>query len=195
MSTSALPHRPSPDPSPVGTFVVRGRGITFPRLFGLAVFALPGAGFIAALFAVRGRPEFLFLEDARAWPWELWTIAVAGTLALFGGVGDFFWHVRGLREVSRKEERGEILALATAGAPTFLTMAAASVAADPRPFLTPVVALAMYAVVLVCHDEFVYHRRACGKVETLLHRALTLGNGVAFVAWFHWVFARARDVV
>jgi hypothetical protein len=136
MSTSALPTAPPPAEA-LRAFVRRGRGVTLPRVFGLAVFALPGAGFVAGLFAVRGTPAFLFLEDARTWPWELWTIAVAGSLAFLGGVGDFFWHVRGLRDVSRKEERGEILALATAGAPTFLTMAAASVAPDPRPFLTP----------------------------------------------------------
>jgi hypothetical protein len=187
ISMSAI--APSSAPS---RFVVRGRGLTIPRLLGLAVFALPGAGFVAALLAVRDRPEFAFLWSPRHWPWELTAIAACGLLGLAGGIGDFFWHVRGLRDVSRREERGEIVALACGGAPLFFLLLAASASLDPRPFLFPVVALAMAVTTLVCHDEFVYHRKACGKTETLFHRLLTLGNGAAFLAWFHWVFVRVR---
>ena len=185
MPTVALPGSDRP-------FVLKGRGTTLVRLFGLLVFTLPGAGFIAGLFVVRGRPEFAFLEHAALWPWELWAIALGGTLGLVGGSADFVWHVRGFRDVSRREERGEIFALACGGLPLFLLMAAASIAPDPRIYVLPVAALAMITVALVCYDEFVYHRKACGRAETLFHRLLTLGNGAAFLAWFHWVFARSH---
>ena len=98
--------------SPPRGFIIRGRGLTVTRALGLLAFAIPGAGFIAALFLVRGQPGFAFLEDVRAWPAELWIIAFGGSLATLAGLADFIWHVRGLREVSRKEERGEIVALA-----------------------------------------------------------------------------------
>ena len=179
-------------PGAARSFVLKGRGVTLVRLFGLLVFALPGAGFMAGLLGVRGRPEFAFLEQAAIWPWELWAIAVGGSLGLAGGAADFVWHVRGLRDVSRREERGEIFALSCGGLPLFLLMGAASLLPDPRIYLLPVTALAMITVALVCYDEFVYHRKACGRAETLFHRLLTLGNGVAFLAWFHWVFARSR---
>jgi hypothetical protein len=177
--------------APSRGFVVRGRGLTFTRVAGFLAFAIPGAGFIAALLFVRGRPEFAFLENPASWPPELWIIAIGGSLATLAGAADFVWHVRGLREVSRREERGEIVALALGGAPLFAIMAAASVAAAPRSFLVPVLVTTMFTVACVCHDEFVYHRR-CHWMEALFHRALIFGNGLAFVAWFHWVFVRDR---
>src|SRR5438105_4502705 len=91
--------------TPSSGFIVRGRGLTLTRIGGLLAFAIPGAGFIAGLFVVRGRPEFAFLKNAMAWPAELWVIAIGGSLATLAGFADFVWHVRGLREVSRKEER------------------------------------------------------------------------------------------
>lgn len=171
-------------------FIVRGRGLTLTRVAGLLAFAIPGAGFIAELFAVRARPAFSFLEHPGAWPAELWIIAVGGSIASLAGVADFFWHVRGFRDVSRKEERGEIVALALGGAPLFVIMSAASVAGDPRPFLLPAVVATMFTVACVCHDEFVYHRFACERLESIFHRTLIFGNGLAFVAWFHWAFVR-----
>jgi hypothetical protein len=178
--------------SAMSGFVLRGRGLTLTRVAGILVFALPGAGFIAALFVVRHRPEFAFLERPTAWPLELWLIAVGGSLATLAGMADFIWHVRGLRSVSRREERGEIVALALGGAPLFVIMAMASVAADPKAFLLPALVTAMFTVVCVCHDEFVYHRMACGRTEAFFHRTIIFGNAIAFMAWFHWVFVLDR---
>ena len=188
-----------------GNFIVRGRGLTLTRLLGILTFMAPGAGFIAALFMVRGRPEFAFLESAGNWgrsrgvlagncPLELWLIAVGGSLATLAGMADFVWHVRGLREVSRREERGEIVALALGGAPLFALMAAASVAAEPKNYLLPILVVTMFTVICVCHDEFVYHRRACARMESFFHHVLLTGNGLAFLAWFAWIFVRERGV-
>jgi hypothetical protein len=171
-------------------FVIRGRGLTLTRVGGLLALVIPGAGFILGLFAVRARPEFAFLEHPGSWPLELWIIAIGGSVATLAGFGDFVWHVRGLREVSRKEERGEVIALALGGAPLFAFMAAASVSAAPAAFLMPVLVTTMFTVACVCHDEFVYHRHACERVESLFHHVLIFGNGLAFLAWFHWAFVR-----
>ena len=43
---------------------------------------------------------------------------------------------------------------------------------------------------MICYDEFVFHRRACGLYETILHRVLVLGNGTALLVWMHWCFVR-----
>jgi hypothetical protein len=177
---------------PVRGFVLRGRGLTVTRVLGLLAFAIPGAGFILGLFLVRGRPELAFLENPAAWPPELWIIAIGGSIATVAGFADFVWHVRGLREVSRREERGEIVALALGGAPLAVIMAAASLSADPRPYLVPALVATMFTVACVCHDEFVYHRHACGRLESLFHRTLIFGNGLAFLAWFYWAFVRDR---
>jgi hypothetical protein len=178
--------------APARRFIVRGRGLTLTRVGGLLASIIPAVGFIAGLFWVRGRPQFAFLEMPASWPIELWIIAIGGSIATLGGFADFVWHVRGLREVSRKEERGEVVALALGGAPLFLIMAAASVASDPRLFLLPAVIAAMFTVACVCHDEFVYHRLACTRTESAFHRILIFGNAMAFLAWFHWAFVRER---
>jgi hypothetical protein len=68
-------------------------------------------------------------------------------------------------------------------------MAAVSVSPRPLAYLLPTVVVLVLTVVLVCHDEFVFHRR-CGRFERLTHRLLTFGNGLAFLAWAHWCFVR-----
>ena len=48
----------------------------------------------------------------------------------------------------------------------------------------------MFTVSMICYDEFIYHRRRCTRWETLWHRILTGGMGVAWLGWAHWCFAR-----
>jgi hypothetical protein len=45
---------------------------------------------------------------------------------------------------------------------------------------------------MICYDEFVFHRKRCGRYETMLHRLLVFGNGIAWLAWMHWCFVRER---
>jgi hypothetical protein len=71
----------------------------------------------------------------------------------------------------------------------FALMAAASLHPRPAGFLVPVFLLVIVTVVLISYDEFVFHRR-CGRLESLFHRQLTLGNALAFLAWVHWCFVR-----
>ncbi len=155
----------------------------------LAAMLVPAVLFPLGLFLVRGDPRFAWLGDVRAYPWELWAIAVCGTAATLGGVLDWRFHRGGETVVGRGEHRAHLLALAGGGVPLFALMTAASVSPRPARFLIPVLMVLICTVVMICYDEFVFHRR-CGRFETFAHRLLTCGNGLAFLAWAHWCFVR-----
>ena len=158
---------------------------------GLAALFLPGAGFVWGLTQVSGHPGYVDLQDWRSVPWMLWVIGVCGTAATAAGVLDWHYHVTGRRLVSRKERHGELVALGLGGAPLFALMMLASASHDSSRYLGPIVAVAIFTVVMICIDELVYHRRSCTRYETALHRTLVFGNGLAFLAWFHWLTTRA----
>ena len=123
------------------------------------------------------------------YPWELWAVALCGSIATLGGVVDWRIHRSGDTVVGLREHRAHVAALGLGGVPLFGLMAAASLSPRPVAFLIPVLAALILTVVLVCYDEFLFHRR-CGRFETLSHRLLTFGNGLAFLAWAHWCFVR-----
>jgi hypothetical protein len=150
----------------------------------------PGLLFGVGLRVLSAHPRFDWLWDAARHPWELWVVACAGTAATVAGVADWVYHrAAGLR-VGPNEHRVELLALVGGGLPLFLLMAAASVAPRPQAFLLPVLGVLMGTVALVCYDEFVFHRRRCGRLETLMHHTLLLGHTTAFLAWAHFCFVR-----
>lgn len=157
---------------------------------GLIALLLPGAWFVWGLAHVSGRPGYVDLSDWHTVPWPLWVIGVSGTVATVAGILDLHYHVTGKRIVSSKERHGELIALAFGGTPLFVLMMLASGTTAPGPLLAPILLLAMFTVVMVCMDEFVYHRRACTRYEATLHRVLVFGNGTAFLAWFQWVVCR-----
>ena len=167
MSTTTLAASPR-------RFIVRGRGLTLTRVGGLLAFIIPP---LASSRASSGCEAGL---NSRSWRRPPHGRSSSGSSPSAArsrrsrGFADFVWHVRGLREVSRKEERGEVVALALGGAPLFVIMAAASMSGDPRAFLLPAVVATMFTVACVCHDEFVYHRLACGRIESLFHRSADL---------------------
>jgi len=123
------------------------------------------------------------------WPWQLVAMAICGTLATVGGVGDWVFHRRYVT-VGPKEHHSHVLALITGGLPLFGLMAAASVLGDPTVLLVPIIGVALYTTALICYDEFVFHRHRCTAIESLFHRALVFGNGAAWLAWVHYCFAR-----
>ena len=159
----------------------------------LGAMLVPAALFPLGLFLLRDDPRFAWLSDVRTYPWELWTIAACGTAATFGGVLDWRFHHGGETVVGQREHRAHLLALAAGGMPLFALMAAASISLRPARFLVPVLAVLIYTVVMICYDEFIFHRR-CGRFETFTHRLLTCGNGLAFLAWAHWCFVREADL-
>lgn len=150
----------------------------------------PGVLFSVALGVLSRQPRFAWLTEPSRHPWELWVVALAGTAATVAGVADWVYHrTAGLR-VGPNEHRAELLALAGGGLPLFLLMCAASVAPRPQVFLLPVLVVLMGTVALICYDEFVFHRRRCGRLEALLHRTLLAGHAAAFLAWAHFCFVR-----
>jgi hypothetical protein len=155
----------------------------------LLAMLVPALLFPLGLIVLADDPRFAWLRDVRAYPWELWVMAVCGTAATLGGVLDWRFHRSGDTVVGRREHRAHVLALATGGVPLFGLLAAASLSRRPEWFLMPILVVLIYTVVLICYDEFVFHRR-CGRYEAFTHRLLTLGNGLAFLAWVHWCFVR-----
>lgn len=155
----------------------------------LAAMLLPAVLCPLGLFLLRHHARFVWVGDVRACPWELWAIAACGTVATLGGVLDWRFHRCGATVVGQREHRAHLLALAGGGVPLFALMAAASISPRPARFLVPVLVVLIYTVVMICYDEFVFHRR-CARFETFTHRLLTCGNGLAFLAWAHWCFVR-----
>ena len=155
----------------------------------LGAMLVPAVLFPLGLFFLRDQARFAWLVDVRAYPWELWAIAACGTAASLGGILDWRFHRCGETLVGRREHRAHLLALAGGGVPLFALMAAASISPRPPRLLIPVLVVLIYTVVMICYDEFAFHRR-CGRFEKFTHRLLTFGNGLAFLAWVHWCFVR-----
>ena len=153
----------------------------------LGAMLVPAVLFPTGLLLLRADAGFAWLRDVRAYPLEFWIIAVCGTVATGGGMLDWLHHRSGETTVGRREHRAHVLALASGGLPLFVLLAFASLSSQPLRFLLPVLVLLIYTVVLISYDEFVFHRR-CSRFETVTHRLLTFGNGLAFLAWTHWCF-------
>ena len=128
------------------------------------------------------------LGEPVQWPVAFWCMAITGGVATIAGVLDWRFHRVGGRRVPPAEHRAELAALSL-GVPLFALMATASIVADPHPWLLPIVAVALVMAGFIVFDETRFHR-ACGTYETVLHRLLVGGNGIAFLAWLSWCFAQ-----
>ncbi len=148
---------------------------------------LPGVLFAVGLLVLRGDMRFPWLTGDAPLPWQLGIVAVAGTLATAAGVADWQYHRRGGRRVGHAERRAEFLALFGGGLPLFVLMSLATLSPEPRHLLIPVLVVAGATLVLICYDEFTFHRR-CSRLESMLHRVLTIGMGIAWLAWAQWCF-------
>jgi len=166
----------------------RRRGLRLPLTL-IALF-VPAGLFVLGLLLLRGHPGFAWLGDFRDYPWEFWALALCGGVATLAGVADWRYHRSGRTTVGAAEHRSELLALGVGGVPLFGLMAAASVIERPAVLLLPILVVVLLTAVLICYDEFVFHRKRCGRYETLLHRLLVFGNGLAWLAWAHWCFVR-----
>ena len=100
------------------------------------------------------------------------------------------YHRSGRTAVGRAEHHSELLALTCGGLPLFTLMVVASILHEPNVLLVPILMVVLFTTVLICYDEFVFHRKRCGVYETFLHRVLVLGNGMAWLAWMNWCFVR-----
>ncbi len=151
---------------------------------------LPGLLFGLGLLLLRGQPRYSWLSSVGLYPWEFWALLASGAVATTAGLLDWRYHRSGKTAVGRAEHRSELVALAGGGLPLFLLMAAASVVPRPRLLLLPVLVVVLFTAVVISYDEIVFHRKRCGAYETVLHRLLVFGNGIAWLAWMHWCFVR-----
>lgn len=159
-------------------------------LLNLLALFLPGAAGIVGFVLWLDDPRLHWL-DPRTGVTHFIVIASAGVLATFAGVADWVLHQRGARVVGTRERRVELAALAGGGAPLFVVMAIATLSAKPEVWLVPAIVLALATTIAIAYDELTFHRKCCA-LETVCHRALTFGMGVAWLAWMHGVFvARA----
>jgi len=127
----------------------------------------------------------------RVLAWQFIAIGIFGVIATIGGVLDWHFHRDPLKlQLSKKERDAEAAALGLGGVPMFILMWWATMSARPTVFLIPIVLVLIYTVVAICYDEFVFHLRRCGPQETRYHRMLVFGNGLAWLAWFHFIFCR-----
>ena len=163
-----------------------------PARFSASLFAqfIPGVLFVAGLYLLRDHARFRWLSDLREYPWEFWVIALCGTVATVAGYADWRYHRSGKTAIGREEHHSELMALACGGVPLFLLMATASAIDRPGLLLVPVIVVLVFTVVMICFDEFVFHRKRCGRYETMLHRLLVFGHGIAWLAWANWCFVR-----
>ncbi len=122
-------------------------------------------------------------------PWQFLVIIVFGVIATTGGVLDWKFHRDPLKlKISKKERDAEAKALGLGGFGMFVLMWLAMLSEQPLNFLIPIILVLIYTVVAICYDEFVFHIHRCEKTETRYHRMLVFGNGLAWLAWFHFIY-------
>lgn len=118
-------------------------------------------------------------------------IIVSGTAGTAAGVLDWNYHRKVLgMKISKRERKAEAAALGLGGIPMSVLLASAMHSSEPKVYLLPVISILVFTAVLVCYDEFVFHRKRCSLKETVFHRILVFGNTGAFLAWFHLIFIK-----
>lgn len=172
------------------TTTSRPDGVDFAGWGNLVAVLGPGLLFGLGLVAFTRSHGLDWLAAPSHAPFELWLIAVFGTVASVCGVLDWRYHRAGHRTVPAPEQRAESFALVLGGAPLFVCMALASVASAPRPWILAATAVSLYTAGAIVFDEVRFHRR-CSTYETLLHRGLVGGNAIAYLAWMSWCLARS----
>ena len=161
----------------------------FRQYLSLVLLFAPGFLFAFLLWHYHQRPELGMSANFPFLPWQFWMIGVCGVLATIGGVLDWRYHRDPLKlQISAKERAAEAAALGFGGLPMFILMWLAMMSSKPSVYLIPILVLLIYTVVAICYDEFVFHIRRCGKLETRYHRMLVFGNGLAWLAWFHYIY-------
>ena len=123
-------------------------------------------------------------------PWQFLLLTIFGMIATVGGVLDWRFHRNPLNlKIPKKERDAEAAALGLGGIPMFIIMWFAMMSPTPNNYLIPILIILIYTVVVISYDEFVFHRKRCSKIENIYHRMLVFGNGIAWMSWFHFIYA------
>lgn len=150
---------------------------------------VPGILFGVLLLLYKDNPKILIQANFTFLPWQFYIMGIFGIIATVGGVLDWKYHRNPLNmKIPPKEREAEALALGAGGLPMFFLMWLAMLSSKPSNYLVPIIIVLIYTVVAISYDEFVFHIKRCGKIETLYHRMLVLGNAIAWLAWFHFIF-------
>lgn len=150
---------------------------------------VPALLFISLLILYKNAPQLAIQQHFPFVPWQFYTIALFGIIGTIGGTLDWKYHRNPLNmKIPPKERDAEALALGTGGLPIFILMWLATLSNKPGVYLIPIIIILIYTVVAICYDEFVFHIKRCGKSETIYHRMLVFGNGIAWLFWFHFIY-------
>ncbi|WP_426492576.1 hypothetical protein [Hymenobacter sp. 102] len=152
---------------------------------------VPPVLFGLLLLVFQGNDKLGLTRELPYLPWQFLLMGVAGVVATAGGVLDWRYHRNPLNlKIPKKERDAEAAALGLGGVPMFGLMWLAMMHPRPVIWLIPILLVLIYTVVAISYDEFVFHIKRCGPLETTYHRMLVFGNGIAWLAWFHFIFCR-----
>ncbi|MDX1943510.1 MAG: hypothetical protein SFU99_23285 [Saprospiraceae bacterium] len=155
----------------------------------LILLFIPGLCFATLLLIFYDHPRMAIQYKFPFFPWQFFLIGIFGIIATIGGVLDWKFHRNPLNmRIPPKERDAEALALGAGGLPMFILMWIAMLSSKPIIFLIPIITVLIYTTVMICYDEFIFHLKRCGKTETIYHRMLVFGNGIAWLAWFHFIY-------
>ncbi len=150
---------------------------------------IPALLFFVLLILYKDHPKLAIDFNFPFVPWQFLIIAVFGSIATIGGVLDWKFHRNPLHmKIPPKERKAEAVALGLGGIPMFVLMWLAMMSSVPHYFLIPILVVLIYTVVVISYDEFVFHLKRCGRVETRFHRMIVFGNGIAWLSWFHFIY-------
>lgn len=157
----------------------------------LILLFVPPVLFGLLLLVFRGNDKLGLTRELPYLPWQFLVMGVAGVVATVGGVLDWRYHRNPLNlKIPKKERDAEAAALGLGGVPMFVLMWLAMMHSRPAIWLIPILLVLIYTVVAISYDEFVFHIKRCGPLETVYHRMLVFGNGAAWLAWFHFTFCQ-----
>ncbi|MCA8831055.1 hypothetical protein [Hymenobacter pini] len=152
---------------------------------------VPPVLFGLLLLVFQGNDKLGLTRELPYLPWQFLLMGIAGVVATAGGVLDWRYHRNPLNlKIPKKERDAEAAALGLGGVPMFGLMWLAMMHPRPAIWLIPILLVLIYTVVAISYDEFVFHIKRCGPLETTYHRMLVFGNGIAWLAWFHFIFCR-----
>ena len=157
----------------------------------LILLVIPAFLFALLLFIYRHNPKIAIGESFPYLPFQFILVAIFGTVATVGGVLDWKFHRNPLNmKIPEKERLAEAAALGLGGLPMFVLMFCAMLGDRPTIFLMPILIVLVYTTTAISYDEFIFHKKRCGNIETHYHRMLVFGNGIAWFAWFHYIYCK-----
>ncbi len=169
---------------------MQGEGI-FRTYLSIILLFIPAVLFALLLFLFKDHSKLQIADTFPYLPWQFFIISFFGIIATIGGALDWRFHRDPLNmKIPKKERDAEAAALGLGGIPMFILMWLAMISSNPTYFLIPILIVLIYTVAAICYDEFVFHIKRCGKIEKTYHRMLVFGNGIAWLAWFHFIYCR-----